>query len=70
MKMENLSTEDYAEMIADSITNGQHRQAVDQFKRAMADHCTAIALAEDIAGQGIDTSKVFVLLCRVIEGGN
>lgn len=66
--MGNYSTETYAERIAESITNGQHKQAVTQFKEALADHCSAIALAEDIAGQGIDASQVFTLLCRIIEG--
>ncbi len=66
--MENLSTENYAEMIAESITNGQPKQAVEQFKHALSEHCSAMALAEDIAGQGIDASKVFTLLCRIIEG--
>lgn len=66
--MKNLSTEDYATIIADSITNGQRKQAMAQFKDALRDHCNARSLAEDIAGQGIDTSEVFTLLCMIIEG--
>ena len=62
------TTEEHAAIIAESITNGQHRQAVEQFKTAMNEHCSAMALAEDIAGQGIDSSQVFTLLCRIIEG--
>lgn len=36
MDAENMTHEDYANMIAESWINGQKKQAVEQFKRAIA----------------------------------
>lgn len=44
-----LSTADHARQIADSVLNGQKAQALDQFERALFDHCRAGALLADIA---------------------
>lgn len=68
--MNNLTTEQYAILIADSITNGQRKQALEQFKRAMADNVSADSLCEDIHGQGIESAKIFKLLCAILNGGN
>ena len=65
--MEDLSTEQYAEMIADSITNGQREQARNQFKRAIADNVNARSLVEDMSGMGIDKDDILTLLCNLIE---
>lgn len=44
--MENISYDDHINMISESWVNGQKKQAVDQFKRAVADGCdVASALA-------------------------
>lgn len=65
--MENLTTEQYAVLIADSITNGQRKQAIEQFKRAMADNVSADSLCEDIHGQGIESARIFNLLCALVQ---
>jgi hypothetical protein len=64
--MENLTTEQYAVLIADSITNGQRKQALEQFKCALADSVNADALCEDIHAQGIESGEIFKLLCKII----
>ncbi len=65
--MENLTTEQYAVLIADSITSGQRKQALEQFKRALADSVSADSLCEDIHGQGIESPKIFNLLCAIVQ---
>lgn len=47
--MEDMSTENHAERIAESMGNGQRKQAVEQFKAAMFDHVNVKALLEEIA---------------------
>jgi hypothetical protein len=47
--MENLSTENYAETIIESLTNGQRKQALQQFANALEDHVNAKALLLEIA---------------------
>jgi len=47
--MEDMTTRDYAERIAESMTNGQRKQARSQFTEAMAADCSARALLTDIA---------------------
>jgi hypothetical protein len=65
--MENLTTENYADMIAESIVNGQYKQACEQFERALADGCQAFSLAVDISGTGIGAEEIVKLLCSIIE---
>lgn len=67
--MEDLSTEQYAELIADSITNGQRKQAIDLFKRALADSVSADSLCEEIHGLGIESAQIFKLLCKIVQEG-
>lgn len=47
--MEYMTTQQHVERIAESIGNGQHKQARNQFKAAIADYCTASALLTDNA---------------------
>jgi hypothetical protein len=65
--MENLTSYQYAEQISESIINGQHKQALDQFARAMADYCEPDAILQDIAGI-LDAEKALVFAARVIKG--
>lgn len=65
--MENRTTEQYAVLIADSIANGQRKQALDQFKRALVDSVNADSLCEDIHGQGIESAEIFKLLCKLVQ---
>lgn len=67
--MENLTTYQHAERIAESVINGQHKQAVRQFKEALADHCTPEALACDLEAAGLPCERITLLLCSVINGG-
>jgi hypothetical protein len=67
--MENLTTEQYAVLIADSITNGQRKQAIEQFKRALAESVNADSLCEDIRAQGIESGRIFNLLCALVQEG-
>ena len=62
-----LSTEDHAIVIADSITNGQNKQARRQFLNAMAEDCTAKSLCLDIESAGIPCEKITLLLCSLID---
>lgn len=48
--MEELSTYQYAEIIAESWINGLPSQALDQFKRAVWDSCEVKELMQDIDG--------------------
>lgn len=48
---DNLSTSDYAAQISESVINGQHKQAVDQFERALADDCDPSSLLAEIGEQ-------------------
>ena len=43
------TTDDYAVQISESLINGQHRQARDQFKRALHDACDPYELLSGIA---------------------
>ena len=66
--MENLSTEQHAQRIAESITNGQHKQALNQFKNALAEHCNAFSLCQDMNPYLDNPEAVIKLLCNIIEG--
>lgn len=45
---ESYSTDDYIEMIAESYINGQKKQAVEQWKEAIADSVSKKALLEGL----------------------
>jgi len=47
--MNDLSTDQHAGLIGDSVINGQYKQAVDQFEQALAVHCNPAALLAAIA---------------------
>lgn len=47
----NLATSEWATAIAESVINGQHKQAVDLFERALGEHCNASSLLSEIAEQ-------------------
>lgn len=49
--MENMTTEQHAEQISESVLNGQHKQALAQFENALAERCNPSALLADIAAQ-------------------
>jgi hypothetical protein len=66
--MGNYTTEQHAEQIAESIVNGQHKQAIKQWKVAMNKDCRAFALCEEMNGLGIDTFAIVKLLCSIVEG--
>ncbi len=65
--MEDYSTEKWAEIIAESITNGQRKQAAGQFENALKEHCDTALLSMDIVGQGIGIDEVFKLLRMIIK---
>jgi hypothetical protein len=65
--MENLSTQEHAERIAESVTNGQHKQALNQFNEALRDHCNIRALVCDMESAGLPCEKITLLLCNIIE---
>lgn len=48
---DNLSTSDYADMISESVVNGQFNQAYEQFTRALDDNCNASSLLTEISEQ-------------------
>lgn len=64
--MDDMSTQDHAERIAESVTNGQRKQARAQFAEAMADDCAARALLTDIAGI-IGEGEALALAASIIE---
>lgn len=69
----NMSTADYAEAIADSFINGQHKQAVKQFRAARRANCDTKALLQDFAAamedQNMgDDSDVITLCANIING--
>lgn len=64
--MEDLSTYDHAERIAESVTNGQRKQARAQFAEAMAENCSARALLADIADI-IGKGEALALAASIIE---
>lgn len=45
---DDLSTQDYADMIAESWVNGQRKQAVEQFTRAVDDNCNPASLLDTL----------------------
>lgn len=49
MNSENMTTGEWAELVAESLTNGQRKQAREQFRRALADYCEPFSLLADIA---------------------
>ncbi len=69
MSNDDLSTEGYAALIADSKINGQHQQAIKQFKRALNDHVNVLALANDMQNL-MDSKSIINLLCGVIDSSN
>jgi hypothetical protein len=67
--MENLSTENHATLISESVLNGQHKQAVDLFERAIADDCDANALLADIGEQiGAGRALIRVAAAYITRG--
>lgn len=67
MANDDLSTEGYAALIADSKLNGQHQQAIKQFRRALKDHVNVLALAQDMQDNGMNAQQVINLLCGFID---
>ena len=63
---ENLSTYEWATIISESFHNGQRKQAVDQFRRGIAEHCTASALLADIA-EIIGCDDALVIAAMVMD---
>lgn len=63
----NLSTLDYARIIAESINNGQHKQAVTQWRAAVKRpiHCNPRALLEDIRDE-LDSDNATIAFCANI----
>lgn len=64
--MEGMTTDEHADQIAESIINGQHKQAVRLWHNAIADHCDTRDLAKSI----IENSALvdsFAFFARVIE---
>lgn len=64
--MENITTEQYAVIISDSITNGQRQQGVRQFKEALADSVNAQSLLMDIYNQ-LGADDAIWLASKIIE---
>lgn len=54
-----MTTEDHAVQISESILNGQNKQALDQFERALNDHCNPSSLLADIA-EGIGAGRALI----------
>lgn len=48
---EDLSTDEWGKLISESVLNGQYKQAVDQFERAIKDSCHIGYLLASIAEQ-------------------
>lgn len=48
MTNENMTHDDYANMIAESWINGQKKQAIEQFRRAVNDYCNPAALLQTL----------------------
>ena len=65
--MEELSTTQHAETIAESLANGQRKQAVGQFSNAMFDGVSAATLLEEIA-EIIGDANALAFAARIIEG--
>lgn len=65
--MENISTYQHAEIIAESYINGQRKQAVNQFITALSDNCSATALLTDIMNITSDSEAIINIGGMVIE---
>lgn len=59
MQKENMSTADHAETITESVINGQKKQAVNQFRNALLEHCNASSLLADI-GERIGAGRALI----------
>jgi len=64
--MEDLTTEQYSVLISDSWINGQHKQAIAQFKRARADSVNVPSLLADISNE-LGHEKTLKLAGVIIE---
>lgn len=60
---DNLSTGDYADIIAESLNNGQRKQAVIQWRRAIRAHCNPEALLNDIYMAAYEDAKTIIQFC-------
>jgi hypothetical protein len=54
-----LTVSDYAGLISDSTLNGQHKQALEQFERALSDGCAASSLLAEI-GEAIGAGRALI----------
>lgn len=65
----NLATSEWASTIAESVINGQHKQAVDLFERALSEHCSASSLLSEI-GEQIGAGRALIRVAAAfIERG-
>jgi Tfp pilus assembly protein PilF len=67
--MTDLSTSDYVQLITDSLTNGQRKQASKQFREAINDDCSTQALLNEIADV-IGERETLSLAAQLITEGD
>ena len=66
--MKGYTTTDWADMIAESFTNGQHEQAVRQWHNAIADSCDTRNLMEAIIqSPNMQLVDSWLLFFRIIK---
>lgn len=68
--MDNLTHQDHAHLIAESIMNGQHKQAMDQWSRALFDACAIESLAADLRDDLADDDALIRFLIKIIDKTN
>lgn len=68
MENEELTIYQHAQVIAESVTNGQMKQARKQFQAAMYEHCNARALLVDIQSI-IGADDTLRLAASIIDNG-
>lgn len=64
--MEDLTTEQYSLLISNSWISGQRKQAIEQFRQAMADSVNATSLLFDIYHE-IGAENAISLACAILE---
>ena len=60
-------TYQHAETIAESMINGQHKQAHEQFAEALQDNCNILSLCEDMLASGVTEMSLIKFLARHLE---
>lgn len=67
MSTKTYSTEDFVNLIVESIGNGQLKQAADQFDRALANDCEMIYLISEIPETLWDPDEFIKFLAYYIK---